>query len=130
MQASLFRKLAAYLLQTHYGLDLDDTTLSEDYPAGVAQGDRVFLLINMLSNKYDLQRLDSKDNQPLSIFDEVKGLAATSLTLVLGEQQTCCPLCGHRTNFTELNCTTQIHDCMNPNCENVFITQFDQEIHQ
>lgn len=54
MQASQFRKLAAYLLQTHYGLDLDDTTLSEDYSTGVAQGDRIFLLINMLSNKYDL----------------------------------------------------------------------------
>ncbi|WP_018153137.1 TA system toxin CbtA family protein [Leeia oryzae] len=74
MQAQQFQLLAAYLLKTHYGLMLTDTTLCEDYPQGIDDGDHVFAIINRLAEKFDLVRVDNITNQCLTAMDETEAL--------------------------------------------------------
>jgi hypothetical protein len=43
------------------------------------------------------------------------------------DQPTTCPLCGARTDFTELENGQQEHTCLSPQCGYSFLVEFDEE---
>lgn len=127
MKALQFQRLVGTLLEMHYGLALNDTSFAEDYPDGLEQGERLFPLINAYATKYDLQHISPsvKRAAALTVYDEIDAFARCYPTPLLNEQPTTCPCCGGRTEIEEVGSTYQLHDCLNPHCDYVFVTEFD-----
>lgn len=79
MPHSTTYRLADYLLQTHFGINIQDTYLAEICNDTNDLGEPVFQLINQLVEKHGLQRLDSFRNVKLTTNDEENATAAISL---------------------------------------------------
>ncbi|MBE9607798.1 hypothetical protein [Chitinilyticum piscinae] len=122
MTETQFRTICAVLLKTHFGLELDDTTLADDYAEGGVQGADVYHAINQLAHRFDLQRIDDLKNQPLTLKDQVATMRSSSITYIQSEQPTQCPVCGSRTDLIEVSNTVQLHDCLNRTCQLAFIS--------
>ncbi|WP_348943613.1 hypothetical protein ABHF33_08785 [Chitinibacter sp. FCG-7] len=67
-----FHSICAAMLSTYYGLELNDTTLAEDYAKDLEQVEDIYDILNQFASRYDLQRIDMLLNQPLTLEDQVR----------------------------------------------------------
>ena len=131
MNTSLFKRLAHDLLQKHYGIGIDDTTLGMDVAALVKEGTRPYEAVNQHAQACDLDRIDRKGpfgvpgKDPLTSQDELAIIVCVRPVELVDDQPTCCHYCGSRTGFNELKGGRQHHHCLNDWCGSEFIAEPD-----
>ena len=128
MNTQLFQQIAQFLLKKHYGLELNDTRLSEpDYVAiVVGNSTRPFEYLNEHAEDCDLDRVDLDgpwgipSQRPLTQRDELIALSQVNAVVLLSDQPTACPICAARTDFEVLEVglesaesKEQHHRCLN-----------------
>lgn len=135
MNVQLFKKLAGQLLEIHYGLDLNDTRISEDKVVSdfIQQNLRPYQAVNEHAEKTDLDRSDlngfygDPSKASLAAQDEYMALALVNQIQLLCEQPMTCPLCSSRTAFDDLECGKQHHRCLAVACGHEFMAEEDDE---
>lgn len=137
MNVQLFQQIADVLLQTHYGLSLDDTYLTEEkiVTGCIGQGLRPYQVINEHAEEADLVRIDIEgfygvpSHCLISSQDELNALWVANPIEILSDQPTTCPYCGTRTEFDDVGLITgegtmqQHHRCPGKNCGYEFLAE-------
>lgn len=138
MNVKLFQKIADVLLQTHFGIAVDDTHLSSEPVVRhlVEERIRPFDAVNGHAAECDLVRTDIRGTWGIPTFillkaeDELKVLRTIQPTQLVGEEMVECGLCGTRTEFDEvskLGSGLQHHRCLNSVCGNEFLSEPDTD---
>ena len=132
ISVNLYQKIASQLLQTAFGLDLNDSRLSEEKVVAlcIAHGVRPYQELNEHAREADLVRTDLPEvwgvpvAADLTAADEYKALATVNGIHALGEDVTHCPYCASRTDFEEWG-PQQHHKCLNVACGQEFMAEGD-----
>jgi hypothetical protein len=128
MNHDLFKLVAQKLLETHYGISLDDTHLGSPVVIDhcIDEGTRPYQAVSDHAEDCSLERRDKSGfyGTPsyalLSPADELAALESVVPVLELSDQPTTCPKCASRTDFNELDDGRQHHAC--GGCAHEFIT--------
>lgn len=138
MNVQLFQQIAEMLLQTHYGLSLDDTHLTEEKIVAecIGKSFRPYQVVNEHAEESDLVRIDIKgyygvpSHCALSSQDELNALGIVNPIEINGDQPTECPHCGARTEFDDVKLfdgkegeNQQYHRCPDKNCGYEFLSE-------
>lgn len=142
MNVQLFQQIADALLQTHYGLSLDDTHLNKEKIVAecISQGFRPYQVINEHAEECDLARIDKEgfygvpSKSPITQQDELSALGIVNPIEINGDQPTECPYCGARTEFDDVDSVDgeegekqQHHRCTDKKCGYEFLSEDDED---
>lgn len=142
MNVKLFQQLADHLLKAHFGIELNDTGLTEadHVQAVIAAGVRPYQYLNEHAEDCELCRIDKRGFYdvpmavPLTLEEELTALRAVQAIQLLGEDPANCPVCSSRTDFDEIDRAVELsdsgqqhHKCLNDQCGHEFIAEFDTE---
>lgn len=124
MKVEQWTAVVHQLLETHFGIGINDTGLQE-HAQDMALAVYPFVAVNEVAGRYGLDRIDVKGPLPagpLTKEDEASALSRLDGQVELGDQPASCPHCGCRSDFEELPDQLQYHRCLNSSCQHHFIT--------
>lgn len=134
MNVNLFQKIADVLLQSHFGIALNDTHLGSAIVVSslLTNNIRPFDAVNEHAEECDLVRTDIRGpwGVPTLVLlqrkEEHVALRTVQPSHLYGEELVHCGLCVARTEFDELDDIgpgVQHHRCLNPACGHEFMAE-------
>lgn len=135
MNVKVFQQITDSLLRKHYGIEINDTVISDDRVAEQAIEKKIcpHQAVSELADEGGFNRIDIQwgfgipARAALTEKDEIAAYKDIWPLFGGGEEIVHCPQCGARTDFVELLGDLQLHSCLDTSCEKKFLIEFNDE---